>query len=66
MLWSGECVFRILKDGGEECSSKATAYRLQFNWKTIQHVIAKAFKHQFFSDFSDRRGKRTECSVLTD
>lgn len=59
-------MFRMLKDSAEEGFSKATAYGLQTDWKTAQHVIAKAFKHHFFSGFSDGRGKGTGSSALTD
>lgn len=48
-------MLRMLKDSAEEGFSKATARGLQPHWKTAQHVIAKAFKHHFFSGFSDVR-----------
>lgn len=57
-------MLRMLKDSAEEGFSKATAYGLQPKWKTAQHVIAKAFKHYFFSGFSDGRGTGTGSSAL--
>lgn len=50
----------------EECSSKATGYGLQFDQKTAQHVIAEAFKHHCFGDFSDGRGKGMGSLALTE
>lgn len=56
-MWRGKSVLQMLKDSAEEGFSKATAYGLQSNWKTAQHVIAKAFKYHFFSGFSDGRAR---------
>lgn len=46
-MWRGKSVLRILKGSAEEGFSKATACGLQPNWKTAQHVIAKAFNITF-------------------
>lgn len=48
-------MLRMLPDSAEEGFSKVTTCGLQPHWKTAQHVIAKAFKHHFFSGFSDVR-----------
>lgn len=62
MVWKGKSVLRMLKDSAEEGFSKATAYGLQPDGKTAQHVIAKAFKHHCFSGFSDVRAREQESS----
>lgn len=65
-MWRGKSVLRMLKDSAEEGFSKATACRLQPNWKTAQHVIAKAFKHHFFSGFSDVRAREQGSKLFHD